>query len=141
MALLTRIVLGAAVAGCLWAETAVATEQAGTYRGEAGVAVKYYAGGVGHSPAAEAAERSPEYSVRVLFATPERALLGNVGLTVTDAQGRVVFRTEGADPIIYLTLPRGSYAFEGSYHGATSRFPRVAVDPRRRRDVVFVFPE
>jgi len=120
---------------------AAATEQAGTYRGEAGISVRYYAGGVGQSTEEEAAERSPDYSVRVLFATPERTLLGNVGLTVTDMQGRVVFRIEKADPIIYLGLPQGTYTFEGAYHGAMKRFLSVAVDLRRRRDLVFVFPE
>src|SRR5262249_4888202 len=130
----------ALVAGCWPSETAAA-EQAGTYRGEAEIAVKYYAGGVGQSAQEEAAERSLDYSVRVIFATPERALLGNVALTVTDTQGRLVFRIEKADPIIYLALPQGTYTFEGGYYSATKRFLRVAVTPPRRRDVLFVFPE
>ncbi len=133
--------LGVALASGLWSVRATATEQAGTYQGKTGVPVKYYAGGIGYSSQEETAERSPEYSVRVLFATPERALLGNVSLVVTDPQGRVVFRIEKADPIIYLGLPKGTYAFEGSYHDATKRFTRLAVDPQKRRDVIFVFSE
>jgi len=141
MKLLMFLVLGVALVAGLWPSQTAAAEQAGTYRGEAGIAVKFYAGGVGHSAEEEGAERSPDYSVRVLFATPQQALLGNVALTVTDLQGRVVFRIEKADPIIYLGLPNGTYVFEGAYHGATKRFLRVAVTPSRRRDVVFVFPE
>jgi hypothetical protein len=135
------VVLGVAFAGGFWVAAAAAAEQAGTFRGEAEIAVKYFAGGVGQSPEKEAAERSPDYSVRVLFTTPEQALLGNVGLTVTDTQGRVVFRIEKADPVIYLDLPKGTYAFEGSYHGAAQKVQSVAVVPPRRREVVFVFPE
>jgi hypothetical protein len=141
MKLLMFLVLGVALVAGLWPSQTAAAEHAGTYRGEAGIAVTYYAGGVGQSAQEDTAERSPDYSVRVLFATPERTLLGNVALTVTDMQGRVVFRIEKADPIIYLGLPGGTYAFEGGYHGATKRFLRVAVDPPRRRDVLFVFPE
>lgn len=75
------------------------------------------------------AEDSREYSVRVLFATSERAFLANVSLTVTDAKGRDVFRISGAGPVILLGLPKGAYAFEGSYRGAIRRYPRVLVDP------------
>jgi hypothetical protein len=125
--LLTLLSLGVTLVACCWPSETAAAEQAGTYRGEAEIAVKYYAGGVGHSAQEEAAERSLDYSVRVLFATPERALLGNVALTVTDTQGRLVFRIEKADPIIYLGLPQGTYTFEGGYHSATKRFLRVAV--------------
>jgi hypothetical protein len=46
-----------------------------------------------------------------------------------------------ADPAIWLGLPKGLYAFEGSYHGAVLRHPEVAVDPANRRDIVLVFPE
>lgn len=135
--------LSAALAASLFRAEAGARVQAGTFQGE-GVkfAVKYYAGGVGgYPPEEQMAERSPEYTVRVFFATPARSLLANVGLVVTDAQGRVVFRIEKAEPIIYLGLPKGTYAFEGSYHDATQRYERVLVDPAKRRDLVFVFPE
>lgn len=135
--------VGAALAVSLFPAEVGARVKAGTFQGE-GVefAVKYYAGGVGGYPPEEAAaERSPEHTARVFFATPARSLLANVGLVVRDAQGRVVFWIEKAEPIIYLGLPKGTYAFEGSYHGSTQRYERVAVDPTRRRDVVFVFPE
>ena len=138
----TAAVLSMVLAVSLFPTGATAIEQPGTFQGE-GVefAVRYWAGGVGHSPEREAAEASREYSVRVLFATPERAFLANVGVTVTDAEGRDVFRIFGAGPVILLGLPKGAYAFEGSYHGAAHRYPRVLVDPAQRRDVVFVFPE
>lgn len=117
-------------------------DETGTFHGEApDVAVRYYAGGIGHSAARQAAEQSREYSVRVLFAAPDRSFLANVGLTVTDARGRVVFRIARAGPLILLGLPPGSYAFEGSYKGASRRVEPVAVRPGPRRDVVFVFPE
>lgn len=135
--------VSAALAGVLWISPALGRVQAGTFQGEgAEFAVKYYAGGVGGYPPEEvAAERSPEFTVRVFFATPAGSLLANVGLVVRDARGRVVFRIDGAEPIIYLGLPKGTYAFEGSYHGATRRYERVVVDPAKRRDVVFAFPE
>lgn len=142
MKLVRVVVLSMALAVDFLVPRAGAVEKAGTFRGEVvDVAVKYWVGGVGHSAEREAAEQSPDYSVRVLFAAPDRAFLANVGLVVTDTQGRVVFRIEGAEPVILLGLPKGIYAFEGSYHGLTKRYPRVAVDPARRRDVVFVFPE
>lgn len=135
-------VLSASLVG-FWLTTAEGVEQAGTFQGEGvGFSVKYYAGGVGgYPPEEQAAERSPEFTVRVFFATPARSLLANVGLVVRDTQGRVVFRIAKAEPIIYLGLPKGTYAFEGSYHGATQRYERILVDPAKRRDVVFVFPE
>lgn len=134
--------LGMVLAVSLLPTGATAVEQAGTFMGEGvAFAVKYWAGGVGHSAEREAAEKSHEYSVRVLFATPEHAFLANVGLVVTDAKGQVVFRIEGAEPVILLGLPKGTYAFEGSYHGSTKRSPRVVVEPSRRRDVVLAFPE
>lgn len=135
--------VGAALAVSLFPAEVGARVKAGTFQGE-GVefAVKYYAGGVGGYPPEEAAaERSPEHTARVFFATPARSLLANVGLTVTDAQGRVIFRIKEAEPIIYLGLPKGTYTFVGSYHGATQRYPQVIVDPATRRDVMFVFPE
>jgi hypothetical protein len=134
--------LGVLMAVGLLGPGARAEEKSGTFQTE-GVefTVKYYAGGVGSSPQREAVERSPDYSVRVLFAAPDRSLLANVGLVVTDAKGRVVFRIERADPVIYLGLPKGLYAFEGSYHGSVRRHPGVAVDPASRPEIVFVFPE
>lgn len=136
------VVLSMVLAVALFSIRAGAAEQVGTFRGEGvDVSVKYYAGGIGHSAEREAAEQSREYSVRVVFATRDRTFLANVGLIVTDVKGRVVFRIEGTGPLILLALPAGTYAFEGSYHGSTKRFQRVAVDPTRRGDVVFVFPE
>jgi hypothetical protein len=134
--------LGVLVAVDLPGTGARAEEKSGTFQAE-GVTftVKYYAGGVGSSTQREAAEQSPDYSVRVLFAAPDRSLLADVGLVVTDAKGRVVFQIERADPVIYLGLPEGLYVFEGSYHGSVRRHARMAVDPARRRDIVFVFPE
>lgn len=128
-----------------------AVEKAGAFRGEGvDVTVKYWAGGVGHSAERDAAEQSLDYSVRILFATAKHEFLakpqadlqpGEVGLVVTDPQGRVVFRIDEARPVILLGLPKGIFAFEGRYHGSTKRFERVAVEPTRRRDVIFVFPE
>jgi len=142
MKLLIEVLVGTILANGLWFATAAAMEQKGTFRAE-GVEfeVNYYAGGIGYSPEEAAADKSPDYSARVLFATAERTLLGNAGLVVTDATGRVVFRIERADPVIYLALPKGVYTFEGGYRGATQRHPRIAVDPVRRRDIVFLFSE
>lgn len=102
--------------------------------------IAYYAGGIGQSPERDAAEYSKDFSVKVVFAAPNRSFLANVELKVADATGRVIFHISRSGPLLYLGLPPGRYDFLGSYHGRAER-QSVAVETSTRRLVVFVFPE
>lgn len=102
--------------------------------------IAYYAGGIGQSPERDAAEQSQEFSVKVVFAAPDRSFLANVELKVADTAGRVIFLISRSGPLLYLGLPSGRYDFLGSYHGREGR-QSVAVETSTRQLVVFVFPE
>ena len=92
---------------------AMATERAAAARNEFPVV----SGGVGQESLARLQAREKDFNLKLVFALVEGNYLADVGVTVSDAAGRVLIDHVTEGPIFLARLPAGAYLVIARYEG------------------------
>ena len=93
-----------------------------SFAGEAKVAttangIKYMTGGIGEEEAAAIRQMAKNYSLNLVFSEGGGGKITGVNAVIYNTQGEVVFRIQGANPLLYVALPSGKYRVVASYEG------------------------
>jgi len=79
--------------------------------------ISYVSGGIGsgESAAMKAAQR--HWPLAMLFIGPSSEYLADVPVSIVNAQGNEVLKTEARGPYMLVKLPPGQYTVKASYNG------------------------
>ena len=86
-------------------------------------AQKYATGDIGAESRARLEARAADFNLKLVFTLLEGNYVSDVEVAVTDASGNRVLAVR-AEPILYVSLPRGTYFVDATYAGRpqTRRF-------------------
>ncbi len=86
--------------------------------------VSYLAGGVGVGERAAMDQMKPQFNARLTFAVRKTGnYVANVYVTVADAKGAEVLKTNVPGPLLYAQLAPGEYKVTAIYHGFSQTKP------------------
>ncbi len=80
--------------------------------------IRYVVGGVGEQSHDAMRQMAPQYNTHLVFAAePDDHFVADVGIKVTDANGKTRFQLEPAGPMLFAQLPPGTYDVVATYRG------------------------
>ena len=79
--------------------------------------IKYITGGIGEEEAAAMRSMAKDFSLNLVFSESTGGKITGVNAVIYNTQGEVVFRIQGANPLLYVALPSGKYRVVASYEG------------------------
>jgi hypothetical protein len=82
-----------------------------------GTQVPVISGGIGQESLARLKAREKEFNLKLVFALAEGNYLADVGVTVSDASGKVVVDHVTDGPVLLARLPAGTYTVIARYEG------------------------
>lgn len=80
--------------------------------------VKYVTGGIGQDEVEEMHGMATQFSLNIVFSEGAvgRAVDG-ANVEILNGQGKVIFKIDAANPLLYVDLPAGKYQVLASYNG------------------------
>ncbi len=86
--------------------------------------VTFIAGGVGVGERNAMSAMKPQFNARLTFAVRKTGnFVANVQVTIADAKGAEVLKTNVPGPLLYAQLAPGEYRVQATYHGITQTQP------------------
>lgn len=86
--------------------------------------VRYIAGGVGAGEREAMAAMKEEFNTRMTFAVKKTGnFVANVVVTISDAKGAQLLKTNVPGPLLYAKLPPGEYRVDAMFHGIAQTRP------------------
>jgi len=123
------VTLLAATFACLFALSySVSAQQSeGIVKGTTAEGYQFMSGGVGSAERDAIMEEAKSYNLALTFAARSGQYLSDVGVLVTDPQGKEVLNTTSAGPLFYAELPGGSYNITASYDGRSEEIKGLQI--------------
>jgi len=81
--------------------------------------ISWVTGGIGKEERADLQRLSPEFNVKLLFASSEGHFFGDALVEVLDASGAVLLTAEAEGPFMYVQLPAGDYSVNATAREVT----------------------
>ena len=80
--------------------------------------MKYVTGGIGQDEVEEMHSMATQFSLNIVFSEGAvgRAVDG-ANVEILNGQGKVIFKIDAANPLLYVDLPAGKYQVLASYNG------------------------
>lgn len=81
--------------------------------------INFINGGIGREEVETIRKVAKKFPLQLLFSEGKAGrALTDIGLTISDGDGQLVFTKKRAGPLLYIDLPAGQYKVTGNYNGA-----------------------
>lgn len=128
------LLLALAAAASSFAQTPTADEFLTGTKGS----IDFATGGIGEEQQKAVKALAGNYNVLITFANKNGEYRANVGATVLDKGGEMVFDIDGAGPLLYVKLPQGTYRINVR-SDAGNKTKNISVPPLGKREVAFTW--
>lgn len=79
--------------------------------------VTFVSGGVGDESMAQLAEMEKQFDLKLFLVGKSGAYLSDIGIAITDSNGKGVLLTTSDGPVLLANLPTGAYSVKASKNG------------------------